>query len=351
MNDAEDRQADHSLNDDSVHPHDSEQGGLLDSLMYGLTLPERTARSVAAAAAGMVENTSSMLLPAAFRSSRSYRVFIQESLDIVKHDVGGVRRDEPIADTGDEPPEDSTIAQKAIGGMLDFAGGATLHMSPLLVLAVLGDVCHGTNEYLRKLSEELEKEGVIDKASSIHHVSDLLDALTKTSERAGKTMETPPVNPTMIRQTIREIADDVTEVDPRKLLPKSELQNMWQEMEDVASASSVSLWDVATTVTLHSMNRLQLTTKGTLTSVRVVGNLLDQHLFDHYEQSIATIRKEGITEVLRQAAEPYLDAIWDNFSSQRETWTAEILSGRAIAQAWTSICGIWSDEEDAQSSD
>ena len=105
------------------------EGSLLETLVYGLSLPERTARSASAMVGGLVNETAARLIPTAFRSSRSYRVFIQQALDMMVHDVGGVKNTNvPEALTAE-----SKLAQKAVGGLLDVAGAATLHLSPMTV--------------------------------------------------------------------------------------------------------------------------------------------------------------------------------------------------------------------------
>ena len=87
--------------------------------------------------------------------------------------------------------------------MLDIAGAATLHLSPMTVLAVFNDLAYGSGHYLELLSEELKREGVIDDASSIHHAADLIEALKSSTDRAVSAMETPPISIEGMQQTHR----------------------------------------------------------------------------------------------------------------------------------------------------
>ena len=68
---------------------------LIETLTFGLTIPERTARSVSALVGGLVHESAARLIPSAFRSSRSYTVFVQQALDMMVHDVGGVENATP----------------------------------------------------------------------------------------------------------------------------------------------------------------------------------------------------------------------------------------------------------------
>ena len=156
---------------------DEEQGAtLMETLTYGLSLPERTARSASAIVGGLVNESACRLIPAAFRSSRSYTVFVQQALDMMIHDVGGVANENAEPDSTEEENQESQLARKAVGGLLDVAGTATLHLSPMTVLAVFSDLAYGSGHYLTKLSEELKREGIISEDSSIDHVNDLVDA-------------------------------------------------------------------------------------------------------------------------------------------------------------------------------
>ena len=311
-------------------------GSLIDTLLYGVSLPERTARSASAIVGGLVGETAARLIPAAFRSSRSYDVFIQQSLDMLVHDVGGVTNPN-LSDA--EAEQESQLAQKAIGGLLDVAGAATLHLSPMTVLAVFNDLAYGSGHYLEKLSEELKREGVIDDSSSIHHAADLIDALKSSSDRAAHAMEVPPVSIEGIRQTIADLSAEIVKVDPRDLLPQGEIERMWGEMEVAAGAADTSLWDVSATMTMFAMNRVNLTTRGALSTVRVAGNLFDEHITGHYSAALSEIGENGLYATLTDASAPYIEAVWGNFDSERQTWTVEFLSGRAIGKAWDGVRG------------
>lgn len=322
-------------------------GSLVDTLLYGISLPERTARSASAIVGGLIGETAARLIPAAFRSSRSYNVFIQQSLDMMVHDVGGVANPN-LSDA--EKDQDAQLAQKAVGGLLDVAGAATLHLSPMTVLALFNDLAYGSGHYLEKLSEELRREGVIDETSTIAHASDLIDALKSTTDRASDAMEVPPFSIDGLRQTIAELTEEIAKVDPTRLLPQSEIGRMWTEMEGAATKADASLWDVSTTMTMFAMNRVNLTTRGALSSVRVAGNMFDEHITDHYAGALAEISENGLYETLSTSSAPYIDAVWQNFDSERETWTVELLSGRMIGKAWDGVRG-WMGGKDGDQDD
>ena len=310
-------------------------GTLIDRLVYGLSLPERTARSASAIVGGVVGETAARLIPTAFRSSRSYSVFIQQAIDMLVHDVGGVKNLNQPADVDQE----SKLAQKAVGGMLDIAGAATLHLSPMTLLAVFSDLAYGSSHYLKLLSEELKREGIIDQRSSIDHVADLVAALNSASGKAADVMDTPPISMQGLTKTIEQLRAEINRVDPTSLIPQDEIRRIWGEMEQAAARADVGLWDVSATMTMFAMNRITVTTRGALSTIQVAGNLLDQHIFQHYGEALEEIREQGLYQILSDVSTPYTEAVWQNFDVNRETWTEELVTGRLLGKAWYSVRG------------
>ena len=348
MSDAESedlREAETASADESREPSSqpaAAEGSLVETLVYGLSLPERTARSASAVVGGLVNESAARLIPAAFRSSRSYRVFIQQALDMMVHDVGGVKNPASMA------TEESKLAQKAVGGLLDVAGAATLHLSPMTVLDVFNDIAYGSGHYLKKLSEELKREGIIDCESSIDHVADLVDALQSTSCKAADAVDTPPISLDGLTETITQLREEINKVDPRSLVPQSEVQRLWGEMEQAATKADVGLWDVSTTMTMFAMNRVSLTTRGALSTINVAGNLFDQHIIQHYSDALDEIGEKGLYETLSDVSAPYVEAVWENFEDDRETWTEDLVTGRLFEKAWDSVRGWWQGDQQEQ---
>jgi len=313
---------------------------LVARLAYGLSLPERTARGVSAVLGGLVHETAARLIPAAFRSSRSYSVFVQQALDMMVHDFGGVSPANPEAAATDE----AKLAQKAVGGLLDIAGVATLHLSPITVLAVFSDLAYGSGHFLTKLSDELKREGIVDARTSIDNVADLVAALQATSSRAAESVDTPPINVGGLKDTVAQLSAEISRIDAAKLIPRHEVERMWAEMETTAAKANVGLWDVSTTMTMYAMNRVTLTSRGALSTMSVAGNLFEEHWVDHYAEALREIHEQGLYATLATASAPYLEAVWLNFDETRVTWTEDLLSGRLIRRTWTGFRGWWITE-------
>ena len=79
-------------------------------MMYGLSLPERALRATSAMVGGAIHESASLVVPQAFRDSRSYRMFVSQMLDFVSTDVGGVKS----AGSGTPTQVEGFVAKKAV---------------------------------------------------------------------------------------------------------------------------------------------------------------------------------------------------------------------------------------------
>ena len=330
------------------------ESSLVESLLFGLSLPERSARTISAILGGFANETAARLIPSAFRSSQSYTVFIQQSLDFIIHDVGGVVSHKA---TNPNAQAEGLLARQTVGGMIDFAGMATLHMSPMTVLAIISDVAYGSSTYMRQLSEELKRKGVIDQDSTIDHVTDLIDALQESSSHGANALNAPPINLQGLQETLDKTRAALNRIDPTTTIPQAEIarrftcvsSGRWNEMEQAAQTADASIFDVATTMTMFSMNRLNLVSQGALSSVVIAGNMIDQHILGHYADALTEIQAQGLWTTLSKSSQPYLAAIWHNFDLKKSTITQDLLNGKIVGDAWLGISRWWNSNDESPS--
>lgn len=302
-----------------------------DYLVYALSLPERAVRSTVGVAGGALRESAGLLVPQALRDSQTYRSLVQQTLDFLVEDVGNVPRAESA---GDAPPRvDDYVARKTVGNFVEMAGLATLHLSPLVVLAIVSDAAYGSKAYLKELADELRREGVIAPQSSIDNAGDLLDAVAKTAGVASVAFDTPPLSVDGLRETVENTLRSAREIDLSDTLPRTEVERMWSELRGLAEQENVSLLEVGGAVTLHTLDRVGAVAKGALSTVRVAGTLLDRHVLDHYRTALSAIHNDGYYATLAKVSGPYIDSVWQNFSTDQSTVTADLLSGKLIGQA------------------
>ena len=302
-------------------------------LLYTLSLPERAIRSSVGVVGGVAKEASGLLLPQAFRDSKTYQVMVAQMLDFMVEDVA--------ADDAEAAKVENFVARKTVGNFVETASVLTFHVSPLTVLAVLSDVAYGSNAFLRELSAELKQQGLIDETSTIHHVDDLLDAVAHTSGQTASARYTPPLSAEGLRATIEQDRTSLRKLDPTKLIPQAELQRMWQEMSEIAQRENVGLLSVSGAMAMHVLGKVTGLGRGMLSGVTAAGNLFERHILGHYASAVCDLKEKGFYRTLAEVSGPYTAAVWNNFSSTRGTVTEDVVSGRFFGRMWLWLRGVF----------
>jgi hypothetical protein len=290
-------------------PKDPGYARVRDFLLFGVSLPERTLRSASGVVSGALRESASLLVPQAFRNSKTYNVMIQQMLDFLAEDVGGVER---VEDPDGPPKIENYVARKAVGNFVEMAG-------------------------LKELAGELKQQGVIDQDSTVDDVDGLLEAVARAARTTAGAFDTPPLSVDGLKQTIAQTRQAVGAIDPAKIIPQSEVRRLWDEIHQTATGQGVNPLAVSSAMTLYSLGKIGSLGRGALSTVRAAGILLDRHVIDHYGAALGDIRSKGIYASLAQNSRPYIDAVWLNFSTDKTTITEDVLSGRLIGRSWGAV--------------
>lgn len=328
---------------------------LLSGLLYGVSLPERLVRSAVGITAGTAKEIAEFVVPQAFQDSKSYEVAVRNSLNFLLANVATVsdpNAEKPVVPPNAVPAADSSsdptainpgrfIARKAVGNFIDIAGLATLHVSPLWILAIVSDAAYGTKTYLSELAGELQSQGLIDDSSTIHRVDDLFDAIKKASGRAASNFDTPPLSLDELKSSFEQTRAALNEVDPTLLIPEAEIGRIWSDMRSLADQEKISLLGVSGAVAMQAVETIKTATQGSLTGLFVAGKIVNRNIFGHYISALSDIHKNGLWSSVRNTYGPYVDLAWGNFTSSRKTWTEQVLNPSRFARLWAKICRLF----------
>ena len=304
---------------------------VIGQLAYVLSLPERALRTGTGLLGGVVRESASLLVPRSFQNSRTYTVMVRQMLDFLVHDVGRVA---PSGESSSTAEVENYVARKAVGNFIDMASLATLHVSPLLILAVVSDLAYGSTVYLKELADELKEQGVIDEHATIDHVNDLLSAVSDASAATSKAFNTPPLSVEALRATIDETRAAIGSAKISQALPQAEVGRMWDEMRDLAQRDGVSLLAVSGAMTMRMLDKVSALSRGALSTVKVAGALVDKVVIDHYAQALRDISSKGVYASIAETSEPYIAAVWENFQPSESTLTEDLISGKTLGGAW-----------------
>jgi hypothetical protein len=346
--------SDHSSNPPSPEERSTSEQ-LLSGLLYGISLPERLVRSAVGVTAGTAKEIAEFVVPQAFQDSKSYEVAVRNSLNFILANVGTVSSPtsgqpstpasvSPTANAENDPTGGNPgrfIARKAVGNFIDIAGLATLHVSPLWILAIVSDAAYGTKTYLSELAGELQAQGLIDDSSTIHRVDDLFEAIKKASGRAASNFDTPPLSLDELKSSFEQTRAALNEVDPTLLIPEAEIGRIWTDMKSLADQEKISLLGVSGAVAMQAVESIKTATQGSLTGLFVAGKIVNRNIFGHYISALSDIHKNGLWSSVRDTYSPYVDLAWGNFTSSRKTWTEQVLNPGRFAKLWAKICRLF----------
>ncbi len=319
------------------HISQPESASISRALLYSLSLPERTLRSVVGIAAGTVREAAEFVVPQAFKNAKTYEVLVKNSLAFLTDKVGGVKSKND--DSEDSAVGDDFVARKAVGNFVDLAGLATLHVSPVWIMAIMSDVAYGTKSYVQELATELKAKGLINESSTINNVDDVLNAVQDASGNAASLFDTPPLSVDELRSTLAKTKDAIANADLKSMLPESEVNSYWTEMKDIAKRDDVSLLGVSGALTMHTLGKVKTASHGTLTGVQVIGGIFKREVLDYYGTALRDVSEKGMFQSLRETSAPYVEALWNNFSDDRSTLTDEVVSGRLFGRAISKVGG------------
>ena len=306
-------------------------------VLYGLSLPERAVRGIAGMVGGTLRDSAAVLLPDAVRNAKTYQAFVGQMLDFMAEDVGrvGAKPERAAAGRGAQG-RDGFVARKTVGNFIDVASLATVHLSPMLVLAVISDVAYGSKVYLRELADELERQGVVADAAKVRDVDDLLDQVSAASGDAASAFDQPPLSVEGIRETVAQVRESVAAIDVQQVVTRAELAALWEAMGAAAARQGVSPFRISGAMALGGLDKLGKLGDGALSSARAAGALLNRHVLAHYRAVLADIDETGFYPSVAAFGKPYVQAALKNFSAERETLTERVLTnaeGRVTEKA------------------
>ena len=306
----------------------TDPASLLENVIYGASLPERLARGMIGAASGVLRESAQAVVPDSMKVSKLYQIAVEKVLKRLVEDIGGLR-------TGaqDSSTNSASVAQLAVSNAVDVAGLATLHLSPLWILAIVSDTALGARTYFQALVKELKAKNVIDGSATIDTVDDLLGSIQSFSGAVAEGLDTPPLTLDELGRTARQLRSEATRTELLKLLPAEEMDRIWREIHETAAQENLSVFQVSTAMGMMALDRLTMLGKGAVGSVKVGFDLLDDNVLDYYRQSLESLREKGFHAALAEIYAPYLKALRHLFEPSTPSYTEKMLRGKLWKRA------------------
>jgi hypothetical protein len=282
-------------------------------------------RSLTGLGGGAVRELGDVLLPARVRRSRLYQSTVGSTLRFLIEQVGQVEG--AYAAEGEALPSDFLV-RRAAGNVVELAGIASFHASPVWVLAALADLAGAGRELIGEMAEALQKEGLLEPGREFHSVDQLLDGLERTAGRLTETVNTPPLDVASLRAEWSAIRQEASRI-PSGSLPLERVRGQWRELQAESAAQGRSVLQLSSVMALAAVRELPENARWLSRAVQVggrrAGEVLASGLLDHYRQSLAEIREVGYVRYWWREFRPYLAGALKQFSTERESTTERFL--------------------------
>src|SRR5580704_13350595 len=141
--------------------------------LYALSLPERTVRSLSALGGGLLREVSQLALPSQVRDAALYRATAGIGLRFLIEQVGDVYHIYPRHDALSR----KFVRRYAVGASIEMVGIVTILLSPVWVLAALGDATRVGKTLFSQIGDALKAEGLLDRDAQFETMAQLLDGM------------------------------------------------------------------------------------------------------------------------------------------------------------------------------
>ena len=287
-------------------------------LLFALSLPERTIRSLAALAGGTTTLLSETLFPVSFRGTTTYRVTIGLMQQFIVERVAGMKSEirEDQAQLSDD-----YVQRKMAGTALEAAGLLTMGSSPLWVLAILGDAAGGSKVFLNRLVKSLKENGFIAEETEATELIDVLEAVQEASSKSATTIDMPPLS----REELSQLADEMKASYSRvfrsttNLMPR--LDAIWKNMERLALRENISIERLGGIMTVDAVSWSKKGARMALATGKTGAELFDEKILDSYRTTLAAASEQGIDQYMSDHMRPFMQSARGHFDPARKTWT------------------------------
>ncbi len=291
---------------------------------YVLSLPERLSRILVGSAAGILKGASEIVLPEAARRTKLYHVLLKKNLRYLIQEVGAV---DGVFPQEARNPE-RYVARKFVGNFVELAGILTLRASPVWILALVSDISGGTKVFLKELTEELKREGLLDETTQIDTVDQLLDALQSFAGDVADRIDTPPLSVEELRETLKHLRQEAKSIHLKRLFPPEEMDFIFEQMKETAQKENKSVFQISAAMALNAINQLERSGRTAVTGLRVAGALLDRSIVQYYSRALRDLTELGYYRYLARASKPYLKAVARHLAWRNITWTERYFLSR-----------------------
>jgi hypothetical protein len=295
---------------------------------YVLSLPERTVRALSALSGGLLREMSFLVLPDPVRQAALYRATAGVGLRFMTEQLGDVR--------GIYSPKDAVarrfVRRYAVGSSIEIASIAAIFLSPVWVLAALGDATRAGKTLFSRIGEALKAEGLVEPSADAHFetMAQLLDGLERTSTHLALTVNMPPLDVAGLRREWEQFRKNLATLPSAHLPTAADVERAWNNLETVSRDLQRSVFSVSAAMGMSALQavpgHLQWLSRSVLVAARTTGMVVGGVFLEHYSSASKELSKTGFAAYCAKHSRPYLVAAIRNFLPEKRSWTERLLA-------------------------
>jgi hypothetical protein len=293
---------------------------------YAASLPERTVRSLAALGAGALREASELALPASVRNSALYRATAGVGLRFFIEHVGEVRGIYPRQD----PSAHKFVRRYAVGTSIELLSIANLLVSPVWVLAALGDATRVGKTVFLQIGDALKAEGLLEPNTHLETMDQLLDGLERTSTHLALTINMPPLDAPGLRREWNQFRKNLAALPQTQLPTAKDVESAWNRLRATSRNLNRSVFSVSAAMgdsAIRSVpEQMQRLSRSAAVAARTTGLVVGGVFLDHYAAASKDLKARGFAAYSLQHSRPYLVAAVRNLLPEKQSYTERFLS-------------------------
>lgn len=285
-------------------------------------------RSLGALSGGLLREIGAVVLPAGIRRTAIYRTMVEVTLRFLIQEVGQV----PEIYPSEARLAENFLLKRGASHGIELLGLATMHVSPIWILAALADASGAGHALIQQIAQALKDEGMLDANSSITTVDHLLDGLEKTSGHLANAMNVPPLDMASLRREWAQLKEELPRI-PRGSLPTvGTLERLWAELVRSAAQQQRSVFTVCSLLAVSTFREMPMNmarlSRAASAGAKRTGEVIGGALLIHYQQALEEMSRIGFLEFWRRQFRPYLRAAAEQFALTKESSTERLLNRR-----------------------
>ncbi len=294
--------------------------------LYALSLPERTVRSLTAVTAGVLREATELALPARLRQSALYRATAGIGFRFLIQQVGGVQGIYPHED----PLSRKFVWRYAAGTSVELLSIATFFVSPVWVLAALGDVTRAGQSIFSEIGDALKAEGLLNPDVRYESMMQLLDGLERTSTHLALTANMPPLDVPGLRREWQQFRANLATLPSAQLPPAADAERAWNELTAVSRKMNRSVFSSSKAMGISALSSIPANllwlSRSAAVAARTTGMIVGGAFLDHYAAASRELAANGFASYWAKHTRPYLVAAIRHLLPEKPSATERLLS-------------------------